>query len=512
MRSVESLKADPLHGVDSRWSWITAVSCSCMLFVATCSVRVAGVLFYGIVDTFGVTREEASWPVTLNGCMLNLAGPLMGYLCRRFSCRNVLLICSLLCGLGISLCYFAQGVLFINLCFGLLHGITLSGIFVGGNVLVSQHFEKRRNTAHSLLFTVTGLNTFAITTIVEYFRSTYGTRGAFLLLGALVFNTFPASILLRSPIWTLPIKTSSKGASQRMTTVVKQKMLSSLHADDLKPGNNIVKIRPNATAIRQMNSAKLARSSVVDDWTGSVQSFLELNGDKPSIGPHARAATLRETSKQFLTPSFVVIALSFSVVVFGMATFILLSVDLAKDKGIVPSEAIYLLHAFTAGDIAFRALTGFVIDSGFLSLEAVMLLGYLVQGFAYELLVWSETLPMMLLCSVLVGVSNGSRISLQAPSIIKSFGMDTLPIMMGGMVFCIGAFTLGRPALVGYFRDQLGDYRGLLHIIAIVNAVFFLVWTLRLLLQRRKQSRVEDPENEDKPCDKTENLLEGDNS
>lgn len=328
-------------------------------------------------------------------------------------------------------------------------GITLSGIFVGGNVLVSQHFEKRRNTAHSLLFTVTGLNTFAITTIVEYFRSTYGTRGAFLLLGALVFNTFPASILLRSPIWTLPIKTSSKGASQRMTTVVKQKMLSSLHADDLKPGNNIVKIRPNATAIRQMNSAKLARSSVVDDWTGSVQSFLELNGDKPSIGPHARAATLRETSKQFLTPSFVVIALSFSVVVFGMATFILLSVDLAKDKGIVPSEAIYLLHAFTAGDIAFRALTGFVIDSGFLSLEAVMLLGYLVQGFAYELLVWSETLPMMLLCSVLVGVSNGSRISLQAPSIIKSFGMDTLPIMMGGMVFCIGAFTLGRPALVG---------------------------------------------------------------
>ncbi|CAN7987310.1 unnamed protein product, partial [Ixodes hexagonus] len=454
MRSVESLKADPLYGLDSRWSWITAVSCSCMLFMATCSVRVTGVLFYGIVGTFGVTREEASWPVTLNGCMLNLAGPLMGYLCRRFSCRNVLVTCSLLCGLGISLCFFAQGVLFINIFFGLLHGITLSGIFVGVNVLVSQHFEKRRNTAHSLLFTVTGLNTFAITTIVEYCRETYGTRGAFLLLGAIVFNTFPASILLRSPIWTVYIesskKSSSKGTSQQTTTVAKPKALGTLLAADLKSRDDAVKLRANAAAIRAANSAKLARTSVVDDWTGSVESFLELNvNQKPPQRSHTRAVTLRETSKQFLTPSFVIIALSFAVVVFGMTTFTLLSVDLAKDRGISPSEAIYLLHAFTAGDIVFRALTGFVIDSGVLSLEAVMLLGYLVQSFAFELLVWSGTLPMMLLCSVFVGVSNGSRISLQAPSLIKSFGIDTLPIMMGGMVFCIGALSLGRPALVG---------------------------------------------------------------
>lgn len=74
MRTAASLKADPYHGLDSRWSWITAAFCSWVMFMGTLSIRVSGVLFYGIVETFQVTREEASWPVTLNGSLLNLAG------------------------------------------------------------------------------------------------------------------------------------------------------------------------------------------------------------------------------------------------------------------------------------------------------------------------------------------------------------------------------------------------------------------------------------------------------
>lgn len=122
MRTAASLKADPYHGLDSRWSWITAAFCSWVMFMGTLSIRVSGVLFYGIVETFQVTREEASWPVTLNGSLLNLAGPVMGYLCRQVSCRSVLLICSLFTGVCVCVCYFAKGLLFLNIFFGVLHG------------------------------------------------------------------------------------------------------------------------------------------------------------------------------------------------------------------------------------------------------------------------------------------------------------------------------------------------------------------------------------------------------
>ncbi|XP_077509287.1 monocarboxylate transporter 3-like [Amblyomma americanum] len=468
-RSVASLKRDPRFGLDSRWSWITAGFLSWVLFIGTSSVRVAGVLFYGIVETYGVTRQEASWPVTLNGCLLNLGGPVMGMLCRRFSCRAVILACSFMTGIAVSVCYFAEGVLFLNIFFGIIHGLTLSGIFVTANVLVSQHFERRRITACSMIFTFCGLNTFFVPPLVEWFRTAFGIRGAFLLLGAITLNTFPGAIVLRSPSWVTAAPTPApphRAASSKRT-----------------PGER-------RTSLRRPSAAQISRSAVIDDWTGSVNSFGALDFGPASQNNEERPEkTLKETARQFLTVSFLVDAVSFTIVVFGMGTFILLSVDLGKDRGILPSDAVYLLHAFSAGDITFRALCGFVIDSGLLSLEAVMVLGYLMQAFAFEFLVWAGTFPMMLLGSVLIGVSNGSRISLQAPSLIKDFGVESLPVMMGGMVFCIGAGSLLRPALIGHYRDHHGSYSGLLHIVAVINAVMVGVWTVKLIFSRRKASK-----------------------
>ncbi|KAL1481520.1 hypothetical protein MTO96_050396, partial [Rhipicephalus appendiculatus] len=73
MSSKEQLKKDPVFGVDSRRSWITAGFCGALLFLALSSSRVSGVFFYRITETFGVNREQASWPVTLSGSMLPLA-------------------------------------------------------------------------------------------------------------------------------------------------------------------------------------------------------------------------------------------------------------------------------------------------------------------------------------------------------------------------------------------------------------------------------------------------------
>ncbi|KAH8037557.1 hypothetical protein HPB51_013347 [Rhipicephalus microplus] len=76
MSPKDHIKNDRVFGVDSRQSWITATFCGALLFLALSSSRVSGVFFYRIVETFGVNREQASWPVTLSGSMLPLAGSL----------------------------------------------------------------------------------------------------------------------------------------------------------------------------------------------------------------------------------------------------------------------------------------------------------------------------------------------------------------------------------------------------------------------------------------------------
>ncbi|KAH7949149.1 hypothetical protein HPB49_005656 [Dermacentor silvarum] len=124
MVSARRLKDDRVFGVDSRWSWITAFFCAWVLFLAMATPRMAGIFFYGIVETFGATREEASWPVSLPGT------------------------------------------------FTVLGGTASSGLYVASNVLLAQHFEKRRATASSLVFTVFGFDSVFITPLIEFFRTT----------------------------------------------------------------------------------------------------------------------------------------------------------------------------------------------------------------------------------------------------------------------------------------------------------------------------------------------------
>lgn len=482
-----ALKNDPHFGADSRWSWITACFSGVVLFMGTATTRIAGIFFYGIIETFGVSREQASWPVSLAGTVLLLAGPLIGILCRRFSCRAVLLTCSVLNGVAAITCYWAQDVVFLTIVFGLIHGTALSGLYVGANVMVAQHFEKRRTAASSLLFTASGLNTALMSRLVEYFRAEYGVRGAFLLYGGVLLNAFPAAMMLRSPPW---LKKSPSLLRKEVTAPNCHKTPEDASLEPLVEENSTIRAgnNVNCDSGQQAEPNKFATSCRPErhDATSPIS-----NGDPvvtPKIRNKPKVLRLNRTAKQFLTLRFLIHASSFSTVICTMGIFVMIPVDLAKDRGVDPSSSVYILEAFAVGDIVFRALSGLAIDSGVLSLESVMLLGYVLQGAACEWFVCARTLAEMIVAAGIFGSTCGSRMCLQAPALVKDFGIGTLPMMYGGLSFCIGVFLLARPPLIGYYRDDLGDYTGLLHLLAGLNALFISIWTWKLISSRRCSS------------------------
>lgn len=196
-------------------------------------------------------------------------------------------------------------------------------------------------------------------------------------------------------------------------------------------------------------------------------------------------------AKQFFTIAFAVDAISFSVIVLGLTLFMMLCVDIATDSGVSPSLAVFLLNAFAVTNITLRAVSGIVIDSGLMTLETVMLGGYIIQAVAFELFAWSDSFHMMLLCSALIGATSGARIFLQAPLLVQDFGIDCVALTMGGTSFFMGLVGFARPVLVGYYRDNHGSYDGLLHILAIVNAALAVIWIVRVALQKRKHKSFE---------------------
>ncbi|KAH8028656.1 hypothetical protein HPB51_017874 [Rhipicephalus microplus] len=132
-----------------------------------------------------------------------------------------------------------------------------------------------------------------------------------------------------------------------------------------------------------------------------------------------------------------------------MATFLMIAVDLATDRGVAPSDAVLLLNAFAATDHPMRPTSGLFIDFKVLSLEIVNFLGFILQFIACEMLALLKTLPLMLAAAVIYGVSNGGRFTLLAPRLVKDFGVEALPIVMDVVSFCNGLVLLTRPLLVG---------------------------------------------------------------
>lgn len=488
MVNVCRLKDDPLFGVDSRWSWISAFFCAWVLFLTMATPRLSGIFFYGIVETFGATRAEASWPLSLAGTFTVMGGPIAGYLCQRFSCRAVLLACSSLAGIGASLCYLANSLLFITISFGFVHGGALCGMFVACNVLLAQHFEKRRATASSVVFTVFGINSIVLTPLLEFFRTTYGVRGAFLLYGAILLHAMPAVIVLRSPPWLIEAKGTKKLVQPQKEddACVEVVLVQKANVDG------------DTSEITLMQNRSHSPRPVLNGHQGA-HCFTEGEKETKPHGVFSREGSMKpkivrksllnfslpKTAKQFLTLTFLVHALSYAAVVFTVGVFVLIPADLARDHGLTPSNAVYFLQAFSAADIGFRSVVGIAVDSRVLSHESIMLLGFLVQGLTYEWMVWLNTLPQLIVASACVGATYGSRSCLLAPSLVKDFGIATLPVIIGGVFFCTGVSLLLRPVLIGYYRDNHGDYTGLLHLMTALNAVFVCVWAVKLVTKWR---------------------------
>lgn len=500
MPIVRPPKDDPHFGVDSRWSWISACFCAWVLFLASATSRVAGIFFYGIVEAFGVSRQEASWPVSLAGTLMMLAGPVAGALCKRFSCHTVLITCSCLAGIAVSLCYVANTLTFITIFFGILHGSAISGMYVAANVLVAQHFEERRAMACSLVYAASGLSNFVLPPLVEFFRTTYGIRAAFLLYGAIFLNALPPAIVLKSPPWLTNSKTVPEKVVPKADVKKNGTCTCSVVCRENMTLSNTPQNPPFYTQRQPLGNEAVNPSSGVKENSSCAHLCPEKASQKvPEATKFLSRLNLGHTAKQFVTCSFIVYALSFASITFTTGAFVLISADLAVDRGVSPSNSVYFLQAFAVADVAFRAAAGFAIDSSMLSVESTMLLGYVLQGLAYEWLAWASTLPPMIAAAAVLGVTSGSRLSLQAPALVHNFGIGNLPTMMGAVSFCAGASLLMRPLLIGYYRDNFGDYSGLLHTMAVINAVFVCLWMAKLVTKRRTKTTLKlEPYNASK--------------
>ncbi|XP_075539536.1 monocarboxylate transporter 13-like isoform X2 [Dermacentor variabilis] len=200
-----------MPGPDSRLSWMVAVVCFLVNMMSSSYARCIGLFFSAIMSTFGVSRAEASLPLSVYNGFMFLSGLISGPLIQAFGTRKATTIGGILITVGLSVSFFAERVTTLAFSAGFLsgsgHGIILNSVLV----CVSQYFDRRRGTALGLNLAGATIASLVFPKVYEYLLAEYGLHGALLIIGASMGNVVPLAIIMRAPRgrWPTMLKMSS---------------------------------------------------------------------------------------------------------------------------------------------------------------------------------------------------------------------------------------------------------------------------------------------------------------
>ncbi|XP_049519367.1 uncharacterized protein LOC119444535 isoform X1 [Dermacentor silvarum] len=186
---------------DGGLSWMVAVVCFLVNMISCSYARCMGLFFSAFMSTFGVSRAEASLPLSVYTGFMFLSGLISGILIQACGTRKAATIGGILITVGLSVSFFAEGVTVLAVTAGFLSGSGHGIILNSSVVCVSRHFDRRRGTALGLNMAGATIASLVFPKVYEYLLAEYGLRGTLLIIGASMGNVVPLAMIMNAPPW-----------------------------------------------------------------------------------------------------------------------------------------------------------------------------------------------------------------------------------------------------------------------------------------------------------------------
>ena len=170
------------------------------------------VFFVAILKEFGWSRSLAAGAFSLFTIVHGTTGPFVGGMVDRFGVRRVILVGSLLLGVGLALCSLTRTWWHYYLFFGL---ITAAGVgttgWVPNTTLIQHWFKANRGLAIGIISSGIGIGILVCVPSFQHLIDGVGWRMAYLIMACcipLVVGTMAFVFLRRSPETTSPRDTA----------------------------------------------------------------------------------------------------------------------------------------------------------------------------------------------------------------------------------------------------------------------------------------------------------------
>ncbi|XP_076333442.1 uncharacterized protein LOC143237761 isoform X7 [Tachypleus tridentatus] len=89
------------------------------------------------------------------------------------------------------------------------------------------------------------------------------------------------------------------------------------------------------------------------------------------------------------------------------------------------------------------------------------------------------------LCASIMNVVGLTRV-LVIVVVPEYLGLENQAIAQGLLMFVVGITSMGKPLLIGYFRDETGSYDNVFLILGALSIIVAILWLLEPLLKRQR--------------------------
>ncbi|XP_041372889.1 monocarboxylate transporter 7-like [Gigantopelta aegis] len=182
---------------DGGWGWMVCFASFLINVIVDGTFFSFGILLIDLLDFFHETRAKTAWVGSTLLGMSMIMGPVVSFLLKYFSCRQMVISGTLLTVASFISSVFSPTVDILILTYGFIGGIGMGMIFIPAIIIVGLYFNKKRAIATGIATSGAGVGVFVYGYLCDYLLEEYDWRGTILILSGLLLNCVVCGVVFR---------------------------------------------------------------------------------------------------------------------------------------------------------------------------------------------------------------------------------------------------------------------------------------------------------------------------
>ncbi|XP_068171969.1 monocarboxylate transporter 2-like [Antennarius striatus] len=422
--------------LDGGWGWMVVIGAHVSVGFAYSIPKILSIFFRDIQAHLGSSFSEVALISSIMLAAMYGCGPISSVLVNRFGSRLVVITGGLMCGISMAIASFADSIIYLYLCIGIVGGCGLSFNLNASLTIISKYFLAKRPLANGLVMAGSPVFVSVLAPVSQYLLTNFGWRGSLLVLGGMILNCCVAGALMRPVI--MP-------RSSPQTALEKQ------------PNNS---------------------------------------NTQPKISRIKTLMTLLDFSL-FKDRGFVIYLIGSMLFILGAYAPIVFLSTYAISQGIEEYSAAYLLTIMGFVDMLVRPGTGLVANTKLIRprIQYFFSLAIAFNGLCHLLCPLTKSYISIVVYTVLFGTSFGMTFALIFECLMDLMGSQRFPSAVGlvTMIECIP--MLVGPPTAGLLVDISGDYKYLFLMcgsVILMGGVFLFIMNIYSYHMGKKEKTARD--------------------